>query len=166
MKQAGFSLFELCIVLALVAFFATIALVTFPSYDQLFVHAELDRLYTAFLACAHKAIASGTTQTISFDSKQMSYKCDGITYPLANRVCFGSVEQSWGPPANPREPIKEPITFVHQRALCYPDGKIQAGTIYLTDTNHTSMFAITSSVGQVSYLRRYRYTHQTWELLT
>ena len=165
MKQAGFSLLELCIVIALVALLATIGLITFPSYDRLFVHTELDRLYTVFLACAHKAIATNTVQTILFDIKNNSYILDNISHPLTQHVCFGFIPKSSGPPAHPVQPIEDAVTFVHQQALFYPDGKIQAGTIYLTDTDKQNMFALTSAVGQVSYVRRYRYTANAWELI-
>ena len=170
MKQAGFSLLELSIVIALLGLLIMLGIMVFPSYDRLFVHTELDRLYMAFLACSHKAIATGVAQTISFDPTTNTLTLDGTEQKLTSRVCFGSLAQSWGPPASPAAPIEDPVTFKHHQAICYPDGTIQAGRIYLTDSNKQHMFALTSAVGQVPYVRRYRYNasvsrNQAWELI-
>lgn len=170
MKQAGFSLLELSFVLALIGLLVTLGIMVFPSYDRLFAHAELDRLYMGFLACAHKAMATGVAQTIEFDPTNNTIALDGAVQKLTQRVCFGSLAESWGPPASPTTRIEDPVTFKYHQATCYPDGTIQAGSIYLTDSDKQHMFALTSAVGQIAYVRRYRYKanpsrSQAWELL-
>lgn len=132
----GFSLFELTIVIALISFIALISLEGFSWYDQYRVHQELDHLYTFFCTLSLRACAQQKPLTIT----------------LADIILDPAVTISQN-------------TFVQNRIIFFPDGKIQPGSLYLTDTQERYLYALTIPVGQVSYIRRYRYDHHRWVLL-
>ena len=49
------------------------------------------------------------------------------------------------------------ISFENNHIIFYADGTIQAGTVYLVDVNKKLLYALTSGVGHISFLRKYRY---------
>lgn len=89
------------------------------------------------------------------------YHCDGVWYNLPATIRFGFLPESKGPPSTPTRPIRSAITFPGKKVSCFPDGTIQAGTVYLVDDKKSSMYALTSGVSAVSFLRKYRYDG-TW----
>ena len=85
---------------------------------------------------------------------------------LPHTVQFGVLPGIMGPPATPTHAITQPITFVGNKILFYPEGIIQAGAIYLKDTKNRVQYALSSGVSTVSYLRKYQYTGGEWKLLS
>ena len=75
---------------------------------------------------------------------------------------LGFLPGAKGPPCAPTEVIKQPITFKGNKIIFNPDGIISAGSIYVVDATGRSMYALTSGVTPVSYLRMYRYDNGTW----
>ena len=47
----------------------------------------------------------------------------------------------------------------------YPDGIIQSGTVYVIDSSKKCMYALSSPISQVSYLRKYSYNGK-WQPLS
>lgn len=166
MKVDGFSLIELTISMSILALMASLGFYAVNYYDRLFVHLELNRLYALLRSCSTKALLLQAPLQITFSPQQASYACNGTTYQLTNGTIFGTVPNIQGPPANPEHPITKPITFVGNKITINAKGKIQPGTIYLTDTHQRWLYALTCPVGQISYLRRYRYFDHVWVLLS
>lgn len=154
MKRSGFSLFELCVVISLLAVIAHLGMYGFASYDRLLVHQELDRLYMLFVMLSRKAVVNN--QLIEWALNEQD---------LAQGVQFAITPALEGPPSTPHA-LSEPITYKEKKVLFSPDGKIQAGSIYLTDRYKRWQYALTTGVGHVSYIRRYRYDHPKWVLLS
>lgn len=167
----GFALVELSIVIALLIIIAMLTLQSFSFYNRLFLHAEIDRLYTLLVATSRRAAIDHQPHEISFDEtgtyKYAAHQSSKnyTKEKLAQGVMFGLLPGIKGPPAQPKDLVKKPITFEKQRITFAADGKAQAGTLYITDTKKQWQYAISAPVGTISYLRRYRYHHNRWELI-
>jgi len=169
-RRSGFALLELCVVLGLVCIIALLTMHSFSFYRRLFLHTELDRLYTLCVATAQHAVINNQTQEIKFDVHNQSYKISHAattkTCSLPDGIIFGLLPGIKGPPANPKGDVRQPITFEKQCITFHKDGKIQAGTLYLTDTKKQWQYALSCPVGTIPYIRRYRYENKGWKLLT
>jgi len=161
-RQAGFSLTELLVVIAIIAVLATLTGMNTSLFNRVLVRAEMEKLCTMCQYARHLAMATNTVQKIHINTTQHSYTLNEHTEILAPCVRFGYMPDVHGPPAHPQLPLYKPVTFQHDNITFYPDGIIEAGTIYLVDTNYHSMYALSNAVSQVSYLRKYRY-NRTWE---
>ena len=69
-----------------------------------------------------------------------------------------------GPPSNPTRPLVKPVTFKNETITLYADGIVESGTVYITDSDHTVLYAVSSGVGHTSLLRLYKY-QGSWELI-
>jgi len=168
-KTEGFALIELSLVIALMIMVTMLAVQGFSFYQRLILHAELDKLYTFFLATARKAAVDNQTYTIRFDAPQHSYTTrnahNTTTYKLPEGVIFGLLPGIYGPPAQPKAAVRSPVTFEKQQTIFYADGRIQPGTVYITDAKKQWQYSLSVPVGTISYIRRYRYQHKKWELV-
>ena len=168
--HSGFSLIETGIVLMLLSALMCLGMHSFQEYDRLLLHNELNRLYMLCIAYSQRAALQQRPYEITFSSTNS--QIINITEPsqeeihhLTNGTQFGILTSVKGPPATPQNFITQPITFVGNKITFYPDGKIQPGTLYLTDTNKRWLYALSCSVGTLSYLRRYRYEQNKWILM-
>lgn len=151
-------------VVVVIALLAMMGRATTSFMHRLLVRAELEKLY---LVCQHArgcALATHTQQELQFDCAAGTYCLNGQTYKLAHGVSFGYLPGAQGPPASATKLLEAPVTFACQRIIFYPDGIIQAGTVYLVDTAKTVMYALSNAVSQFSYLRCYTYNHG-WTLI-
>ncbi len=163
MKQHGFSLIELMIALALLVFLVRLGLGAFAIYDRMVVRMELERLYMLFVYLQRRAVYEARAHTVQFDSEHQAYsRLPKIREHLTKGVIFGVTSGAKGPPSQPSELIHTPVTFPDQCVTFYPDGTIQAGAIYLTDTRHRYGYALTCAVAQVSHIRRYMLSDKKW----
>lgn len=147
----GYSLIEICIVVALIACTALVGSFAISWIDHALVRTQLDTIYHLFRALSRKAMLDGTIHTLFFEEKSLAY--DDQTLDLYPKIIFGTPEHT------------KPITFVEKRVLFFPDGNIQAGSLYITDTAHRWYYALTCAVGHTCYIRRYRYHNNHWVLL-
>lgn len=108
------------------------------------------------------ALATGQDHTIEFDSAHNIIRGAGRTYHLARGVKFGIMPGVSGPPAAPHTHLDQPITFKDSQIICYAQGTVDAGTVYITDDKATWLYAISSGVSPVSYLRTY-FFDGTWK---
>ncbi len=161
----GFSLIEVALVLALLAIVVMLVGANCTFINRLLVRSEVDTLYTTCRYAQHCALASNTPQEITFDVVRKIYKYRGVEHKLPAQVDFGFIPGAKGPPSAPTNTIHKPVTFVHDRITFYPDGIIKSGTVYLTDTARQYMYALSSPIAQVSYLRKYQYNGQ-WQLIS
>ena len=165
MKLAkGFSLIELCITIAL---FALIITITFPSIWFLKsqqVISEVDKLFSVFSYLQQAAIASNKDFVLQFDKQNNFYSFENTKIQLSKHIKFAIKEGVKGPPSSPVKTLSNPITFIKEEVVFYADGKMQPGTVYLTDSKKHYLYAITIPISQVSLIRKYKYTNR-WVLI-
>ena len=155
MNKTGFTLFEVSIVIMLVVLMVSLGMGYFRVIDRTLVRMELDKLYMLFVKLQQRARYEQKNLEISFDAVNNSYTYGNTVEKLAQGTQFGIIPNAKGPPSSPTTVLKNPVTFVDQRVIFYADGTIQAGTLYLTNTAHTILYALSCPISQVSYIRRY-----------
>jgi len=174
MKNArAFTLIELLIVATITVILCGIAIPYFVTPDEHFLQYELDKISVLLLYLQQRAIASHETQALHFLPSQNSYGYDRnqqhVTFALHADLQFGAHPNALGPPGDPKNPITAPSTFPQHTdgsfyAKLFPNGKISAGTLYLKSKRSAIMGALTCTVSQVSYIRRYLYQAGQWHL--
>lgn len=165
MKQnKGFSLIEVLIVLALIGTITALAIWNTQSLYRLTVRADIEKLYTTCLYLQQKALSCQEKQTLYFALDKKTYRYENCAERLNTQVLYGFIAGAKGPPSSPHVLITQENSFENNQIVFYPDGVIQAGTLYLTDVNKRVLYALTSGVGQVSFLRKYYYDG-SWHLL-
>lgn len=164
-KNSGFTLLELIIVCALVACIALLATSNFGLIDRMAVHAQIDRLYGLCHYLQRRAIARNQSCTLSFDVHNHTYQYDDVTVPLSSAVRFGTLPGAKGPPSSPTHALASPCTFARNEIIFHPDGIISSGTVYLVDRNQRWLYALSSPISQISFLRAYRYA-QGWQQMS
>jgi type II secretory pathway pseudopilin PulG len=166
-KRPGFMLIEIGVVLGLLMIMMGLAMPSLMFIHKQMAHAELEKLYARVCFLRARAIMSNHIQTLHFDEYSASYQTGDSQQKihLSNHVQFAVVPQLLGPPSNPTHQILSPVTFPHNTLTLYPDGTMQAGAVYLTDSNSRCLYALTIPVGQRSCVRKYRYDTGTWVLL-
>ena len=116
-------------------------------------------------------MASGNSYQLRFSPSEglYSYKTEtekNNPITLNRNIVFGFLPNSKGPPSSPKKTISSAVTFKDkvspETATLSTDGKITPGTIYLIDRKKKYMQALTLPIGQISYIRRYRYQNHNW----
>jgi prepilin-type N-terminal cleavage/methylation domain-containing protein len=166
LSVAGFSLFEIMVVITLLSIMLFFAFFYQGTMDQFMARTELDTLYLVFITLSQKAYYSNKDFTLTFNTHEHSYRYENVHHKLAPGVLFGYLSNLQGPPSHPIHPLTHPITFINNQVTFYRDGAIQAGTVYITDKNNSVSYALSSPIAQISYLRRYFYANNAWALLT
>ncbi|MFA6066221.1 MAG: hypothetical protein WC707_03495 [Candidatus Babeliaceae bacterium] len=134
-------------------------------FDRLLVRMELDALYSLYAMLQQRALLHNREQCLYFDDKTNSYRYDNVIRTCGRGVCFGVQKGVLGPPSSPAHEIRDAIMFDKHVCIFYPDGKIQSGSIYLTNAARDVSYALTCPVAAVSYVRMYAYD-QGWLLLS
>jgi len=169
MRNAAFSLIELLIVCAILLLLSALAIPRLSFFDQSLVESELDTLFMTFSFLQQKAIATNQIQKLTFDETAHCYRYAGHgatarTYQLPPQVRFGFPPGAKGPPAHPRERISQAITFPKKLVEFHPNGVISAGTAYLTNRTHSCGVGLTTSIAQVTYVRKYMWNATQWSV--
>lgn len=164
-KQKGFSLFELLIVITLLTTLSLLVGTTYTWLNQLVVQAEVDNLYSTCRYLQRCALITGKEQELIFDQSQGLFSYHNHEYHLPKQVTFDVLPEIKGPPSSPTLPVQHAITFVNNRIVFHPDGIIGSGTVYLVDSAKQYLFALTSPVSAISYLRKYKYVQNKWQLI-
>lgn len=163
-NSSGFTLIEISLVLCIIALLAILTTAHARLFDRLLVRAELERIYAIASYLQRSAMVRNQEVKLVFDPERRSYRYRKTEYYLPAHVEFGCPPTIQGPPSAPTAVIAQPITFKDNAIIFHPDGIVQSGTLYLTDKSKRYAYALSCSVSQVSYLRKYQYTN-TWELL-
>jgi prepilin-type N-terminal cleavage/methylation domain-containing protein len=162
--RQGFSLIELTVVLGIVSLLVGMVHLNTSFLVELSVHQELNKLRAIAYYLQRIAQFTGREQVLVFDVVGRSYSFNDRHEVLPQGVSFGVLPGVKGPPSSPVHTIKHPVTFKENRITFYPEGIVQAGTVYLLHAQRPSMYALSCGVGHVSFLRKYRYD-KTWVLL-
>ncbi len=126
--------------------------------QRIFVRSELDHLYAVCYYLQRRAMICQQPQTLSFDVSKQRYHYNNRDVILPRHVRFGCARGVKGPPSAAQDVIRNPVTFKNNKITFHPDGIIQAGAVYLTDSYHRFSYALSCAVAHVSYLRKYQYT--------
>jgi len=163
-NKHGFSLIESMIAIGLVTIIAGLALWNMHLFSGVVVRADIEKLYTVCVYLRQKAVSTQQEQVLEFDFKNNTYRYDSGLHYLNSGVVYGFIEGVKGPPSAPQKHIAKCSTFDRDRITFYPDGVIQSGTLYVTDSAGKTLYALTCGIGQISFLRKYRYDN-SWHIL-
>jgi hypothetical protein len=159
--STGFFLLQLQIALILLFFMIGITVPQTSFFKRWHLQAEIGKMYTLFHYAHQKARTLHTDVTILYNEQEGTYQCDTITEQLPSFIIFGASQGIKGPPASPKDSVTQAITFPGKKVICYADGTISSGSIYITDQDRMYTYAITVGVSQVSFIRMYRFD-TTW----
>lgn len=162
--RRGHLLIELMVVVSLVCLMTILlrGALTLPSTG--FVRASLDELYGVCMLAQKRAMMTGHEQKVVLELDAGAYSCGIQRVILPKEVMFGWLPDVKGPPAHPRAPLAAASTFAGNTMVFKPDGVVSAGSVYLVNAKNTVLYALSSGVGSVSFLRKYRYA-KGWQLM-
>lgn len=164
--QKGFFLINLAIACSLLVIIVSLSVSQTSFFRRFLIRSEIEKMYTLFFYLNQRALVSNKEQTLHFDATKNSYQSGKKTEKLAVSLRFGILPDAFGPPSQPTKLLTQAITFVDNTVHFYPDGTISSGSIYITDNDHALLYALTISVGHISYLRKYRYSNGSWIQIT
>lgn len=156
-NPSGFIMVEVLVAIALVALLGGITCAHIGSYRYTCMQQQISLFCLSWRQLQQCALARNQQQEMLFDEDSNRYKVDGVWHNLPSTIRFGFLPEVKGPPSSPTTPIRSAVTFPSKKVTCFPDGTIQAGTVYLVDDRGQNMYAVTSGVSAVSFLRKYRY---------
>ncbi len=154
-------LFELMVVTSLVLFVCGIVFLSYSSSKRISFVRESSFLKILFRTAITRALCVKSDQQIIIDPEGAALWYDGQRYPLAEGYLFDVLPGTYGPPSLPKKLVKQAITFKDNRIIAYPDGTMQAGTLYIT--NNQTQYAITTPVSAFTYMRVYHYHNGSWQ---
>ena len=172
----GFTLIELLLVLAITLFLSMLVTPFVIKKNTYLLEQELEKIILLCDYLSQRAMATNQTQELFIDVHKNCYFFVKNTKLITNRlppeIVFSFLPEVFGPPGDPIAPIDQTITFPNkpqQNGLFsiqfFSNGKMSAGTAYLTDKEKKCMGALTCTSPQVSYIRRYIYKANRWILL-
>jgi hypothetical protein len=164
MKQYpnGYAAFYSIFIISFAIIILTLLRPRITAIDRMLVRVQAQQLHSLCLYLQQRALVSQEQQELYVDVHNNRYETNTMKQPLPQGVVFNFIAGSYGPPSSPSSAIVQPITFSHSKIIFYPDGMISSGTIYLTDKSRTTMYALTSGIAQISYLRLYKYQQDKW----
>jgi len=160
----GFLLIELVVILALMSLSVILLQGAFSTPSAGYVRTSLDRLYATCLMAQKRAMMTGVPQKIILELNRGAYRYGAENIVLPKGVEFGFFSGVQGPPATPNKILTTACTFAQNTIICSPEGSLSSGTIYLVDSKKTVLYALSSGVGSVSFVRKYRYA-KGWHYL-
>lgn len=161
-RKNAVTLIELLVVIALIALFAGLT-IQHSSFLRPYIRTELDLLYQTCIYMQRRALITQQTQAIHIDPQTHSYTFNNRVRKLPKGVRFDIMSVK-GPPATPTKLLEKPCTFKNNCITFYANGVIDAGSIYMTNDQRTTLYALTVAVLPYSYLRTYCYADK-WLLL-
>jgi len=162
--QKGFALLQVGLVLSILLVLLTITLARAPFFHSFFLKSEIIKLSFLCKYLQRLAIATHQNQMLSFDIAKNGYSTQSGFYRFPREVKFGCISGAQGPPSHPEKEITSFCTFKNNQIHFYPNGTIDSGSIYLTDSGHNYMYALTIPPAYISFIRLYKYA-DTWVVL-
>lgn len=165
-KFYGISLLEVVLSVALLMLILTMSMPLFVMHKRLFVKAELENIYGLMLYLQRKASVECSIQTLVFNTSNTTYSINNTaaTSKLAQDVIFAQPRFTHNKSFK-RDQLERPTSFKNGTVYFYPDGTITAGTLFLTDSKHSCAYALTCGVAQIGFIRKYRFSGDTWAIL-
>jgi type II secretory pathway pseudopilin PulG len=163
--RRGSLLINLGIVLAIVLLLVSLSIPSISAVRRFLVRTEVEKLYSIFYYLKQRAITLDEDQVLLFDIQHNALSSTSIKQQLVPGVEIGFLKGSYGPPSQPSKLIRSGITFKDNKVIFYADGTVSAGTLYLVDRDHKYMYALTSPISQISFIRMYCYNNGSWILL-
>jgi len=164
-RANGFSLIEVAVSISLFILLVGLIVANISFLNRYLVRAEINKMYNVFRFLQKSAMVSGQDKVLEFDIEKRQYRYGKKIFTLPAQVAFDVVPGAKGPPSGPKKEIRSPVTFKGKKATFKKNGIIGSGTVYITDAGKHIMYAISSSVAQVSYLRKYMYSKK-WTPIT
>ena len=168
--KKSFTLIELAVVLVLFVLLCSITIPHFWNSSRYAVQAELEKIESIFSYLQQSAIATNSDQKLLLNLKNNSFsflrRRKLVTIKLLSSIRYGFIKEALGPPGKPNKAISHPISFPkykdkHQVTFL-PSGQISTGSLYLVGKRAKNMGALTCSVSQISYVRKYLYQNNRW----
>ncbi len=157
MCKEGTTLIELVVVMAGFMILVLLGGQFVSTVQRVTARTELGLLALTIRTEQQTALLTGAERVITFKKDMSGYATHTSTHTFQKGIVFGAPLGALGSPSDPRKLIKKPVTFIDNTLVCYPQGTIQAGTIYLADPRHNQYYALTSGVARYSFLRLYQY---------
>lgn len=151
-KKKGFTLIECLLVISLLSFLSFCAFFSISFFRQTIEKTEIEKLYLWALHLQQISQTTGTIQELAIDEDNNSYCALDTTIKVANGLHFG---KPFTPLSNTHH--SKASSFKHNKIIFYPSGIISAGTIYLIQPQTKRMYALSSAVSSISFLRKYQY---------
>lgn len=164
MKQRGFSLIEVMIVLALITLIASFVFMNISVLLKTTTQCALQELRATLYYMQYQAYTEHKPIKLLLDIENNTYSCKGETHSLIKPLRFGVMKEVKGPPTHPTVYLTKPITFKNDSITFHPQGIMESGTVYLIDERSNVLYALTCGVSVVSFLRVYRYD-KSWKLI-
>jgi type II secretory pathway pseudopilin PulG len=166
----AFTILEMVLVLTILTILCTLSIPAFIDYDRQVLVQELEKIDVILRYLQQRAMVTQQVQSLTLTATASSYVYNTTRYVMPHRVCCGYLPTVYGPPGDPTAPLTSAATFpcTQNGTYCikiFPNGKISAGALYMCTINQTRMGALTCTVSQVSYLRKYMYELGQWVLL-
>jgi Tfp pilus assembly protein FimT len=162
-NRSGFSLIEFIIAFALMALLILLAIPHMGFLQRRFVKADAEELLSTMLYMQREAMVSNTKKKLNFLVLKNQYHYNSITRSLSQGVMFGIINGVAGPPSKQEKSPKAAVTYENQEIVFWPDGKMSPGSVYLTNTERDVMYAVTTPISHISYIRMYCYFRGNWE---
>lgn len=160
----GFSLIEIVIAISLLIIVISLVNINTDYLNKTLIRSQINHLYNTCYFLQQLARASHTIQELSIDDKNHCYFSKEQHYKLPTQVRFGILPHAKGPPSAAHTSLSNAITFSDKKIVFYPDGIISSGTIYIIDSSAKYLYALSSGIAPVSFLRKYYYDGK-WHLL-
>ncbi|MEX2437971.1 MAG: GspH/FimT family pseudopilin [Candidatus Babeliales bacterium] len=160
---SAFSLIEFILVIALVAFLALLAISNMGFLQRRIVKAHAEQLLSTMMYMQREAMVANAKKNLTFSPSRNQYSYNQNVVTLPQGVRFGVIAGVQGPPSLHSKQPQGAVTYQNQEIVFLPDGKMSAGSVYLTDSNYQVMYAITTAVSHISYIRMYVYYRGKWE---
>lgn len=164
LPRNGFLLFELLVGLVLFSLLMILAVPPTHFLTKHLLSQEVHLLYGACFVAQSRALVMHTTEKIIFYPEKNSYTSNKCLYTLNSHSCFGTPLGSIGPEGDILH-NKSPVTFPEKSIIFYPDGKTNAGSVYMRTTDNSCAYALTIGVGHTARVRIYRYEGNSWTLI-
>lgn len=157
----GFMIFELMVVIALILVCSLIGFMSYQEFKGTSCITDIAILSLLLRTAAARAVCLNREQQIIIDEANSLVQYDGHSYYLQKGCSFGVLPQVYGPPSSPHKLVTQAVTFVDKKIVAHRDGSLQAGTLYITDSQQ--QYALTTPVSAFSHIRAYRYDMHVWQ---